>query len=80
MDAVATPFLNEHLASWIMMLVSFPLAGWVIYHVKETSYADEKTVFVDDIKAANAEAGEGVHQLQQTAEEKVSVADAVDKD
>jgi len=80
MDAVATPFLNEHLASWIMMLVSFPLAGWVIYHVKETSYTEEKKVFVDDIKAADAEAGQGVDQLQQTAEEKAPVADSVDKD
>jgi hypothetical protein len=64
MDAVATPFLNEHvralwldpyifehyltpcptcqLASWILMLVSFPLAGLVIHSIKETTYDDEK--------------------------------------
>ncbi|VDB95440.1 unnamed protein product [Peniophora sp. CBMAI 1063] len=46
MDAVETPFLNEHLASWMMMLVSLPLAGLVIYHVHDTSYQDEQTVFV----------------------------------
>ena len=26
MDAVATPYLNEHLASWIIMLISFPVS------------------------------------------------------
>ncbi|KZV77526.1 MFS general substrate transporter [Peniophora sp. CONT] len=57
MDAVSTPFLNEHLASWIMMLVSLPLAGLVIYHVHDTSYQDEKTVFVEDVKAERNEEG-----------------------
>ena len=57
MDAVLTPLLNEHLASWIMMLVSLPLAGLVIYNVHDTSYADEKTVFVDDVKNEKAEEG-----------------------
>ncbi|VDC04181.1 unnamed protein product [Peniophora sp. CBMAI 1063] len=57
MDAVATPFLNEHLASWVMMLVSLPLAGLVIYNVHDTSYQDEKTVFVDDVKNEKAEEG-----------------------
>ncbi|KAF8318018.1 MFS general substrate transporter [Clavulina sp. PMI_390] len=57
MDAVATPFLNEHLSSWLMMLVSFPLAALVISTVKETSYTEEKTLFVEDVAAARAEAG-----------------------
>ncbi|OBZ78180.1 hypothetical protein A0H81_02718 [Grifola frondosa] len=50
MDAVATPLLNEHLASWILMLVSFPFAWLVLRTVKETNYEDEKAVYVDDIK------------------------------
>ena len=41
MDATATPYLNELLASCIMMLVSFPLAGLVIYTIKETNYDTE---------------------------------------
>jgi len=49
MDAVGTPFLNEHLASWILMLVSFPLAFLVIRSIKETNYDDEKMVYVDDL-------------------------------
>lgn len=44
-----------------MMLVSFPLAGLVIYHIKETSYTEEKTVFVEDVQAARAEAGTSEH-------------------
>jgi len=57
MDAVSTPFLNEHLASWIMMLVSFPLAGIVIYTIKETNYDDEKVVYVNDNLEADNEKG-----------------------
>ena len=50
MDATATPFLNELLASWIMMLVSFPLAGIVIWGIKDTSYTEEKTLYADELK------------------------------
>jgi len=50
MDAVSTPFLNELLGSWIMMLVSFPLAYLVIRSIKDTNYTEEKMVYVDDIK------------------------------
>jgi hypothetical protein len=45
------------LASWIMMLVSFPLAYIVIRTIKETNYEDEKVVFVDDLKSGAVEAG-----------------------
>ncbi|PIL26851.1 MFS general substrate transporter [Ganoderma sinense ZZ0214-1] len=57
MDAVATPFLNEHLASWLMILVSLPLAWIVVRTVKETNYEDEKMVYVDDAKREAAEHG-----------------------
>jgi len=50
MDATGTPYLNEHLASWIMMLVSFPLAGIVISTIKETNYDVEHVDYVDDVK------------------------------
>jgi hypothetical protein len=49
MDATSTPFLNELLASWLMMLVSFPLAGIVIWGIKDTSYTEEETVYVDGV-------------------------------
>ncbi|EIN11162.1 hypothetical protein PUNSTDRAFT_50256 [Punctularia strigosozonata HHB-11173 SS5] len=58
MDAVATPYLNELLASWLMMLVSFPLAFLVIRTIKETNYEDEEVVYVDDLKAGAVESGE----------------------
>ena len=57
MDATATPYLNEHLASWILMLVSYPLAFLVIRTIKETNYEDEVVVYVDDVKKSAAEAG-----------------------
>ncbi|KAI0088921.1 MFS general substrate transporter [Irpex rosettiformis] len=60
MDAVLTPLLNEHLASWIMMLVSFPLAFLVIRTIKETNYEDEQVVYVDEVQRQEVLAG---HQL-----------------
>ena len=57
MDAVLTPLLNEHLASWIMMLFSFVPAFFVIRSIKETSYEDEKVVYVDDVKHHDMEEG-----------------------
>ncbi|KAF8517386.1 MFS general substrate transporter [Hysterangium stoloniferum] len=53
MDAVMTPYLNEHLASWIPMLVSFPFAFLVIRSIKETNYDDEKMVYINDLKNEN---------------------------
>ncbi|KAI0299908.1 MFS general substrate transporter [Russula brevipes] len=50
MDATSTPFLNELLASWLIMVVSFPLAGIVIWGIKDTSYTEEKTLYVNDMK------------------------------
>jgi hypothetical protein len=53
-----------------MMLVSLPLAGLVIYHIHDTSYQDEKTIFVDDVQAAHTEEGasadEKEHEVGET--------------
>jgi len=58
MDATSTPFLNENLASWCLMLVSFPLAGIVIWGIKDTSYTEEKTVYASDVVATTTGAPE----------------------
>ncbi|KAI0366073.1 MFS general substrate transporter [Pilatotrama ljubarskyi] len=78
MDAVATPFLNEHLASWVLMLVSFPLAWLVLRTVKETNYEDEKVVYVDDVKRAQAEEGEIAPAATADSLEKGSLSDAAE--
>ncbi|OSX63732.1 hypothetical protein POSPLADRAFT_1180600 [Postia placenta MAD-698-R-SB12] len=57
MDAVETPFLNELLASWIMMLASFPLAFLVIRTIKETNYGDEQMIYAEDVQHAAMEQG-----------------------
>jgi len=67
MDAVATPFLNEHLASWIMLLVSFPLAAWVISTIKDTTYTEEKTVYVDELKNGELDSNERVDEKEGSA-------------
>ena len=58
MDAVLTPLVNEHLASWIMMLVSFPLAFIVIRSIKETNYESEHMDYVEDLHKDQAEQGQ----------------------
>ncbi|KAI0777807.1 MFS general substrate transporter [Trametes elegans] len=80
MDAVKTPFLNEHLASWLLMLVSFPLAWLVLRTVKESNYADEHVVYVDDVKREQAEHGEAPPPAPVRADslEKGSVSDRED--
>lgn len=48
------------------MLVSLPLAGLVIWHVHDTSYQDEKTIFVEDMQAEkNEEGSEGVEEAKR---------------
>ena len=50
MDATKTPYLNELLASWILMVVSFPLAGLVIHTIKETNYDVEHVEYVSRVE------------------------------
>jgi len=73
MDAVATPYLNEHLASWIMMIVSFPCAFLVIRTIKETNYEDEKMIYVDDVNNIDVEAARAQLESQTHAGEKGSI-------
>ena len=53
-----------------MMLFSLPLAGLVIYHVHDSSYQDEKTIFVEDVKAEKTEEGSvGVEEAEKGEKE-----------
>lgn len=68
------------LASWIMMLASFPLAFLVIRTVKQTNYDQEEVVYVDDVKREVME--HGVHDAESGSIEKDPagiVADEVNK-
>ena len=76
MDAVLTPLLNEHLASWIMMLVSFVPACFVIRSIKETTYEDEKVVFIDDVQKEHLEEGSAADLPASSTDEKASVHEA----
>ncbi|KAJ3555735.1 hypothetical protein NM688_g2409 [Phlebia brevispora] len=70
-----TPLLNEHLASWTMMLFSFPLAFLVLRTIKETNYEDEHVVYVDDVKKAQMEEGSSVDNEKESIKD-VNVAPA----
>ncbi|KAI0341296.1 MFS general substrate transporter [Trametopsis cervina] len=73
MDAVLTPLLNEHLASWCLMLVSFPLAFLVLRTIKETNYEDEQMVYVDEAQKEEVLAG---HAVEVVADEKASMKES----
>lgn len=55
------------------MVVSFPLAGLVIYNIKETSYTEEKTVFVDESHAHAVEENLHTGKLEVAGAESESV-------
>lgn len=77
MDAVATPFLTEHLVSWIILLVSLPLCGYVLWTANETNYEVEGVVKVEDVEG-NAVEGPALptgHHMHE--KEKVSTDEKV---
>ncbi len=41
MDSVKTPYLTEHLISWIMMLGSLPICAFVLWKCQETNNETE---------------------------------------
>lgn len=51
MDATEVPFINEIGAVFGLMLFSFPLAGMVIWGVRDSNYEVEKQVYVDEVVA-----------------------------
>lgn len=52
MDAVATPYLTEHLVSWILLLISLPFIFFVMYKTPDTNYDTEKVYHVEDMSDA----------------------------
>nr|ODN96731.1 hypothetical protein L204_03440 [Cryptococcus depauperatus CBS 7855] len=61
MDAVAAPFLTEHLVSWIILLVSLPPCAYVLWTCNETNHGieDAVSVEVDDAAIRRAEVPRG---------------------
>ncbi|CAN8104143.1 unnamed protein product [Discula destructiva] len=49
MDAVKTAYLGEHLASWMMLLVSLPLCMWVLWGIRDTNYDVEHVTKIEDV-------------------------------
>ncbi|KAI0074214.1 MFS general substrate transporter [Panus rudis PR-1116 ss-1] len=72
MDAVSTPLLNEHLASWVLLLVSYPGAYLVIRTIKETNYNDEEVVYVDDVRQNGLEGGSAATEKESLEKDSVS--------
>ncbi|KAG5984644.1 hypothetical protein E4U55_003865 [Claviceps digitariae] len=55
MDAVKTSYLGEILVSGLLTLVALPLCALVLYHVRDTNYAVEEVVHIEEVpdKAAS---------------------------
>jgi hypothetical protein len=48
-----TPYLGEHLISWLLVLISMPFCALVLYKIRETNYEAEEVVTVDDAAIAD---------------------------
>jgi hypothetical protein len=44
-----TPYLTEHLVSWLMLVVSLPLCGYVLWSVRDTNYDVEGVIHAEDV-------------------------------
>jgi hypothetical protein len=44
-----TPYLTEHLVSWLMLVISLPLCGYVLWSVRDTNYDVEGVVHAEDV-------------------------------
>lgn len=77
MDAVFTAYRTELLVSWLMMVVSLPLALWVILKTPDTNMDTEQVVHVEDLNADqlhNAALPTGHHDKGVHDEEKAAEA------
>jgi len=64
MDATATPYLNELLASWLLCVVSLPLIFIVLRSVKATNAEDEpKVEDVDSLDGVAIPKGHHLHAV-----------------
>lgn len=48
LNSFKTPYLAEHLISWLLVLISMPFCAFVLYKIRETNYDAEEVVTVDD--------------------------------
>lgn len=72
MDAVATPYLTEHLVSWLLLLFSLPFMFYVLYMTPDTNYDTESVYHVEDV--ADEKMGGAAMPKGHHADEHVQVA------
>ena len=52
------------LAPWSVLLVLFPLNAWVFTSVKDTTYTEDKAVYVDEVKNRKLDPNVGVDEKE----------------
>ena len=52
MANMQTPYLTEHLVSWLMLVISLPLCGYVLWSVRDTNYDVEGVIHAEDVDKA----------------------------
>lgn len=72
MEAVATPFLTEHLVSWILLLISLPFMFLVLWKTPDTNYDHEKVYRVEDL-SEDAVRGAAIPKGHHTEDHPVTV-------
>ncbi|KAK0757316.1 hypothetical protein N5P37_010036 [Trichoderma harzianum] len=69
MDAVKTPFIGEILISSLLIILSLPLAAYVIWSIRDTNYDIENIQYAEDAKSQDCETVQPVHLETRSAKD-----------
>lgn len=47
-----TAYLTEHLVSWLMLVISLPLCGYVLWGIRDTNYDIEGVIHAEEVDKA----------------------------
>lgn len=66
---IQTPFIGEILISSLLIILSLPLAAYVIWSIRDTNYDIENIQYAEDAKSQDCETVQPVHLEATNAKE-----------
>jgi len=85
MTDIQTAYLTEHLVSWLMLVISLPLCGYVLWGVRDTNYDVEGVIHAEDVEksqmhGAAVPTGHHLHDDPTNVGAQVGAEDKKDQD
>jgi hypothetical protein len=74
-----TPYLTEHLVSWLMLVISLPLCGYVLWGIRDTNYDIEGVIHAEEVDKSQMH-GAAVPSGHHLHEDSTNVGARVDED